>query len=233
MVHTYPAADGCAAGASARCSFHCTDNVQLNAWWRENAHRENWGIMGSVVPIGFGVCFTRARWARKGWCVRFGGFQGVSTRQQFGWTTLRSCGGGGAYAVERDVEHGGVGVKHVLRAVAVVDVPVDDQHLFEPNLLRRARRHARVVAQAEPHDTGSLRLRCARKPKPNKHIALESVRCERMRARSVVLSPSRARCVLSTVSEGLHTRPTPVHLRHIRTLSLPYGVSGSQNDDFV
>ena len=54
--------------------------------------------------------------------------------------------------VDRHVEDGRVVAEDVLRAVAVVDVPVDDRHALEPELgLRRARRDRDVVEEAEPH----------------------------------------------------------------------------------
>ena len=54
--------------------------------------------------------------------------------------------------VQRDVEDARVVPEDVLRAVAVVDVPVEDRHPLEPMLrLRRAGRDRDVVEQAEAH----------------------------------------------------------------------------------
>ena len=52
--------------------------------------------------------------------------------------------------VERDVQHAVVGVERVLRAVAVVRVPVDDHHPLAPRR-QGGRRHRDVVEQAEAH----------------------------------------------------------------------------------
>jgi hypothetical protein len=61
--------------------------------------------------------------------------------------------------VERDEEHRVVVAKDLLRAVAVVDVPVDDCHPHEPELrLREPRRDGDVVEEAEPHRRGRPRV---------------------------------------------------------------------------
>ena len=55
-------------------------------------------------------------------------------------------------AVDREEADVLVGIEHVLRAVAVVHVPVDDQHAVEPVLRRRhAGRDRDVVEQAKAH----------------------------------------------------------------------------------
>ena len=55
-------------------------------------------------------------------------------------------------AVDREEADALVGVEHVLRAVAVVDVPIDDQHAVEPVLVDRdAGGDGHVVEQAEAH----------------------------------------------------------------------------------
>ena len=51
----------------------------------------------------------------------------------------------------RDVEHVRVGPEHLLRAVAVVHVPVDDRHALEAARARVRGRDRHVVEQAEAH----------------------------------------------------------------------------------
>ena len=54
--------------------------------------------------------------------------------------------------VDRDEQHLRVGVEDVVGPVAVVDVPVEDQHALEPVAVDRVPRGDRhVVEQAEPH----------------------------------------------------------------------------------
>ena len=54
--------------------------------------------------------------------------------------------------MDRDVQDVGARGEDVVRAVAVVDVPVEDQHALEPAEPDRMLRGDRdVVEQAEPH----------------------------------------------------------------------------------
>ncbi len=65
--------------------------------------------------------------------------------------------------VRREVEDRGVLPEGVLRAVAVVEVPVDDEDpLGRPGELERARRDRDVVEEAESHGTARLRVMAGR-----------------------------------------------------------------------
>ncbi|MFO0570233.1 MAG: hypothetical protein U0263_31615 [Polyangiaceae bacterium] len=53
--------------------------------------------------------------------------------------------------VEGDVEDAGIGEEDLLRSVAVVDVPIDDDHALGPVGAGMGRGHGGVVHQAEAH----------------------------------------------------------------------------------
>ena len=66
-------------------------------------------------------------------------------------------------AVDRKKSHAAVGVKHVLRAVAVVHVPIDDQHAVELMLVAgHAGRDRDVVEQAKAHRPFGERMMAGR-----------------------------------------------------------------------
>ena len=53
--------------------------------------------------------------------------------------------------MQRDEKHVGIIDEGLLRAVSVVNVPIDDGHPFDPARARMARRERNVVEQAKPH----------------------------------------------------------------------------------
>ena len=59
-------------------------------------------------------------------------------------------------AVDGHVEHARVALENVLRAVPVVHVPVEDEHLFGASPLGGPGGHGSVVEEAEAHGHAAL-----------------------------------------------------------------------------
>jgi hypothetical protein len=54
--------------------------------------------------------------------------------------------------VGAEIEYGGVGIEHLLRAIAVVHIPVDNEHAFHPMfLLHIPRRNGYLIEQTKAH----------------------------------------------------------------------------------